>query len=75
MALFISLPNPVVGAYVIIFLGMLFVVGMKMTMRGGLDYRNSLVVGISFWIGVDFEYDFIFPNLFSGFWAEVFVMA
>lgn len=51
-ALIVSLPPPVVGAYLLIVLGLLFVVGLQMVARSGIDYRTGLIVGISMWIGV-----------------------
>ena len=70
-ALIVSLPPPVVGAYLLIVLGLLFVVGLQMVARSGLDYRTGLIVGISMWIGVGFQYRFIFPDLFTGMWGEL----
>lgn len=70
--LIVSIPTPVMGGYLFIILGMLFVVGMKMVARGGLDYRTGLIVGVSIWLGVGFQFQYIFPNLFVGFWGELF---
>ena len=41
---------------------MIFVVGMKVAMQDGIDYRKGLIVGVSFWIGVGFQHDMIFPD-------------
>ena len=71
-ALIVSIPAPVMGGYLFIVLGMLFVVGMKMIARGGLDYRTGLIVGVSVWLGVGFQFQLIFPDLFVGFWGELF---
>lgn len=70
-AIIVSLPPPVVGAYLLIVLGLLFVVGLQMVARSGLDYRTGLIVGISMWIGVGFQYKFIFPGLFTGLWGDL----
>lgn len=70
-ALIVSLPPPVIGAYLLIVLGLLFVVGLQMVARSGLDYRTGLIVGISMWLGVGFQYKFIFPELFTGMWGEL----
>ena len=48
---------------------MLFVVGMKIVVQDGVDYRKGLVVGVSFWIGVGFQNGQIFPEYFAGFAA------
>lgn len=70
-ALIVSLPPPVVGAYLLIVLGLLFVVGLQMVARSGIDYRTGLIVGISMWIGIGFQYKFIFPDLFTGMWGDL----
>lgn len=71
LAFIVSIPAPVMGGYLLIVMGMLFVVGIRMVARGGIDYRNGLVVGISLWVGVGFQYQFIFPELLTGFWGEM----
>ena len=70
-AIIVSLPPPVVGAYLLIVLGLLFVVGLQMVARSGLDYRTGLIVGISMWVGIGFQYQFIFPGLFTGMWGDL----
>ena len=72
-ALVISLPPPVVGAYVTVVLAMLFVVGIKLVMRDGLDYRKSVITGVSLWVGVGFQFHLIFPDLLTGtgFWSTM----
>jgi len=46
---------------------MLFVLGMKIVIEDGIDYRKGLIVGVSFWIGVGFQNGVIFPEYFSEF--------
>lgn len=58
-----SLPNPVVGAYLTILLAMLFVVGIKLVTRDGLDFTKAIIVGVSIWVGVGFQFKLIFPDL------------
>lgn len=72
-ALVIALPQPVVGAYVTVLLALLFVVGIKLVMRDGLDYRKSIIVGVSLWIGAGFQFNLIFPELMTGdgFWVTM----
>ena len=41
-----------------------FVVGMKVAIQDGIDYRTGLIVGISFWIGVGSRTDGSIPNMF-----------
>ena len=72
-AVIIALPNPVAGAYLTVILAMLFIVGMKLVFRDGLDFRKSIITGVSLWIGVGFQFELIFPELITGtgFWGTL----
>ena len=63
----LAIPNPVAAAYVTVLLAMLFVLGMKIVVQDGIDYRKGLVAGVAFWVGVGFQNDMIFPEYFSEF--------
>ena len=65
LAVVLAIPGPVAAAYVTVLLSLLFVVGMKVVIQDGLDYRKGLVAGVSFWIGVGFQHGLIFPDVFS----------
>ncbi len=67
LAVVLAVPNPVVAAYATVLLAMLFVVGMKVVVHGDLDYRTGLIVGVSFWAGVGFQNEVIFPEYFADF--------
>ena len=67
LALVLAIPGPVAAAYVTVLLAMLFVLGMKIVVDAGIDYRRGLIVGISFWAGVGFQNGLIFPEHVSGF--------
>ncbi len=72
-ALLIAIPSPVVAAYATVSIALLFVQGMRIVVRDGLDHRKALVVGASFWIGVGFQNEVIFPHLLGdGFWSILF---
>ena len=71
IGLIIAIPGPVVGAYFIVIGGLIFVFGMKILLQEGLDYRKGLVVGVAFWIGLAFQFDWIYPEYFQGIWAEL----
>lgn len=65
-ALLLAIPAPVVGAYVTIFIALVFVEGLRAVVKDGLDQQKTLIVGMAFLIGIGFEYKFIFPELLSG---------
>ena len=71
-AIFIAIPNPVAAAYMIVLIALLFVQGMRIVVRGGVDHRKVIVVGLSFWLGVGFQNGAIFPDqVGEGFFAEL----
>ncbi|MCY3802829.1 MAG: hypothetical protein OXG06_00260 [Gammaproteobacteria bacterium] len=67
LAVILAIPGPVAAAYIGVLLMMLFVVGMKVTVQDGIDYRKGLVAGAAFWIGVGFQNGWIFPEYASKF--------
>ena len=67
IALVLAIPAAVLATYVMVMVAMLFVTGMKMVVSDGLDHRQMLVVGLSFWIGVGCQYGFLLPETLSSF--------
>ena len=66
LAVVLAIPGPVAAAYITVLLGLLFVVGMRIVIQDGIDYRKGLIAGVSFWIGVGFQNGVIFPEHVSG---------
>ncbi len=71
VAVFVAIPGPVVGAYYIVLVAFLFMLGIKLLVHDGLDHRKSVAVGLAFWLGVAFQLDWIFPEYFQGAWSEL----
>ncbi len=67
VAVVLAIPTPVAAAYITVLLAMLFVVGMRMVVQDGIDYRKGLVAGVAFWVGVGFQNGVIYPEFFSTF--------
>ena len=67
LAVVLAIPGPVAAAYVTVLLAMLFVVGMKIVVQDGINYRKGLIVGVSFWLGVGFQNGVIFPEFVADF--------
>ncbi len=65
LAIVLAIPGPVVAAYLGVLLAMIFIVGMSVAMRDGIDYRKGLIIGVSFWVGIGFQYDMIYPEQVS----------
>ncbi len=68
-AALVAIPSPVMGAYLLFLMGLLFVEGMRTVLKDGLDQRQSLVVALAFSIGVGVEYHGFFVYLIEGGWA------
>ena len=62
-ALLVSIPAPVLGAYVIVIFGMTLTQGMRVVLQEGTGQRNLLIAGLSFWIGAGIQFRAIFPDL------------
>lgn len=67
LALIVSVPSPVLAAYIMVLLAILFAVGLKLLLNDGFDQRKGLIVGLSFWTGLGFQYELIFPELVRDF--------
>ena len=67
----IAIPRPTVGAYYMLIIALLFVLGVKIILQDGLDYRRSIVVGLGFWAGAGFKFGWIFPDYFQGPWSDL----
>ena len=62
-AIIIAIPAPVAAAYILVLIALLFLQGMRIVIQDGLDYRKAFIVGLSFWVGVGFQNQWIFPEL------------
>ena len=58
IALFVAAPRPVLAGYIVFMLSLLFVQGMGIVFRGGIDGRKAAIVGVSLWIGIGFQNQF-----------------
>ena len=61
-ALLQVVPDPVAGAYLFIFIVLLFRQGVQMVTTGGFGYEKGLIVCISFWVGLGFQYGVLFAD-------------
>ncbi len=69
-AVLIAIPGPVVAAHATVFLGILFVQGMRIVIADGMDHRKATIAGVTFWVGVGFQNGWIFADkLGDGFWG------
>ena len=61
-ALLQVVPSPVAGAYIFIFVVLLFRQGVRLVTTGGFGYERGLIVCISFWVGLGFQFGAIFAD-------------
>ena len=66
LALVVATPRPVLVAYLLFMLSLLFVQGMRTVVRDGIDGRKAAVIGVSLWIGIGFQNQLILPDLLTG---------
>ena len=70
-AVLISIPSPVMAAYILTAIGMLFVTGISTLVKDGLDVQKTLVVAVAFGIGAGLEQGTVFADLFGGTWSHL----
>ena len=68
-AVLLTAPSPVMGVYLLIVMGLLFVEGMRTVVQDGLDHRKAMVVAIALSIGVGVENQNIFADVLGGTWG------
>ncbi|MDE2981585.1 MAG: hypothetical protein OXU74_10360 [Gemmatimonadota bacterium] len=71
VAVVLSIPNAVIGAYGLVLIAILFVLGMRIVVGDGMNYRKAAIVGVSFWIGSGFQAGGLFTGQMSPFFAEM----
>ncbi len=65
----LTIPSPVMGAFLLMIMGLLFVEGMRMVLQDGIDHRKALVVGVALSIGVGLESQNILADLLGRTWG------
>ena len=68
-AVLLTIPTPVMGAYLLLAIGLLFMEGVRTLVQAGLDYHKVIVVGISFTLGAGIDQQTIFADLLGGAWG------
>ena len=71
MALLLTIPSAVTGAYMLMIMGMLFVEGLRTLSQDGLDPRKVLIVGISLAIGVGLQGENVMAEVIGGAWGTL----
>ena len=69
MALLLTIPDAVTGAYMLMIMGLLFVEGLRTLSQDGLDPRKVLIVGISVAVGVGLQGENVIGDVVGGAWG------
>ena len=67
LAVILAIPGPVITAFVGVTMATIFIIGMKVIIQDGIDFRKGLIAGVSFWIGAGFQSGAVFPGYFPEF--------
>ena len=70
-AILLAIPSPVAAAYVTVLLSLLFVLGMRIVVQGGVDYRKATIAGVAFWVGTGFQHQAIFADRLGEWWGAL----
>ena len=68
-SLLLTIPNPVMGAFLLVAIGMLFIEGVRTVTRAGIDAQTTFVVGLAFALGVGFEQHNVFNDILDPPWS------
>ena len=68
-AFLLTLPSPVMAAYIVTAIALLFVSGVRTVVQDGLDVQKALVVGLSFSLGMGIDNQTIFADLLGHKWG------
>ncbi len=70
-AALLAIPDPVMGAYLVTAIGVLFVSGIQTLVAGGLDRGRALTVGIAFSLGIGLDKATIGVDLLGDRWGPL----
>lgn len=60
LAVILAIPGPVITAFITVTMATIFIIGMRVIVQDGIDVRKGMIAGVSFWIGVGFQYHPVF---------------
>lgn len=70
-ALLQAIPTPVAGAFIIVFLVLLFSHGIRLVMSEGMSFDNGIVFGLALWLGIGFQNQQLFDRLMPDYLASL----
>ena len=70
-AVLLTIPSPVMGTYLLVAIGMIFVAGVQTAVTDGLDRAKALTVGVAFSLGVGLDTQTIGADLLGPTWGPL----
>ena len=70
-ALLVTIPSPVMAAYLLLAIGLLFVEGIRTVIKDGLDFQKVVVVGVTVSLGAGIDNQTIFADIIGGAWGRL----
>ncbi len=70
-SILLTIPDPVMGAYMLLLLGMYFVGGIQTAIQDGLDAQKGMVVGLSFVVGLAMHHNNVVENALGETWGSL----
>ena len=67
VAVVLAIPDSVFAGYLFIMLALLFMIGLKMIIEGGMDLHKGTIVGLAFITGIGCQYGLIYPDYLDEF--------
>ena len=71
-AVVLAIPSPVMGAFLLMIMGLLFVEGIRTVTRDGLDFQKALVVAVALSVGVGFNNQEVLTEWLGRTWGASF---
>lgn len=71
LAVVLAVPGPVTATFIMIMMATIFVIGVRVIVHDGIDYRKGVIVGVAFWIGVGFENGVVFPDYVASLMGDI----
>ena len=70
-ALLLAIPGPVVAAYIMVLMALLFMLGARLVVQSGAGFRGAMIAGVSFWIGIGFQNREVFADRLGEWWGAL----
>ncbi len=67
----LSIPNPVLGGFLVFALGLVFIEGINTLVRAGLDAQNAMVAALSFGIGIGMQHHNLLADFLPHPWGPL----